>query len=263
MNKRLYIIFIGLIILSSCKKKEYENSFVPFGTVTFQKSQSALRNYLEVRFQDAPVEWQGNGTIEVPEGEGTFEFYDKRNGEVLAKKTISIDADNPESYIIFQPTEDAPLAFLDPNEQVEEEAAPAGFMKFKIANYASASLPFERIDVIVRGFGPDGWVNLDTIESVGTDLGNAEYHLTVQGTNIESYRFSYLNSETKSPVLNARGVIYSLGGTIEPNSINPRPQKKVFTIYLMDENLGPDSSTGRIPVGTDLYDVYPIVLFAD
>ena len=268
LNLHTILVFFTLIVLSSCKKLEHNNGFNTFADVYFVNN-SFLGANLGVKYKGEPIEWSQStgseaGKIHIVEGEAKFEFYDKSTGLVIAEKTVNVRAESPERYLVFQPSANAPIAFLDPNGQTSEAAPAVGYMKIKVANYAGDLLPYQEIDIIVKGLGDNGLEVLDTIESVGKNLENETYHLVKKGTSdIYMYRFSFLDHVTKAEVLNARETLYTSFLPLDPSTIEPMPQKYIFTLYLTVENLGPDFPTSRLKFGEDFYDIDPRVLFAN
>lgn len=232
MKTGIYIL-MGLLLLGSfsCQKKEYNDSFTTFAPVYFSKK-SVLDQDLQVKYNGEPISWV-ESRITVPEGEAKFEFYDKRNGETLAEKVVNVSKAQPQSFLVFQPLDDAPVAFIDPNEQDKEEAAPNGYLKIKIANYTPQFLPFERIDVVLNFRYRQGrqytYEPVDTIEAVGRNLDTATYRLVRRGTpqsDIEAYYLTFKDHATGEWLNNAGGTVYGSHVAIEPND------KNVFTLFL-------------------------------
>src|SRR5690606_19298050 len=161
--KRIYSIN-GLVVLllltlnfTACKKLDHDEGFTSIGEVYIDASGApALYDGLKVNYNGVPVDIQPySGTtyrVRVPEGESTFQFYNgETSGDILAEKTVNIVPGSPETLLLFQPTETSDVAILDPNEQDNEEAAPEGFLKIKIANYANTALPLDKYDIVVEG----------------------------------------------------------------------------------------------------------------
>src|SRR5690606_24897246 len=184
------------------------------------------------------------------------------------KKTVNIVPGSPESLLLFQPTETSDVAILDPNEQDNEEAAPEGFLKIKIANYANTALPLDKYDIVVEGDdGLNGWQELDVIKGVGTNLEGETYHLVAKGAQMYSYRFTYRIPSTGEFVLNGRGTVYTSGGVWEYP--NPKPQKDVFTFFLSESKdrelegaTNAQKGRGTVVDGW-IYSITPNILFAD
>lgn len=258
-----YTVLFFLVICFSCKKtSDNINDFKQLTDVYFQ-AQSVLGNDLGVKYEGHPIAWDGtgNGKIHVPEGEGKFEFYDKRDGKVLGEKTLNISLSDTQRFVIFQPLEDSPLAFLNPEAQNREEAAPEGFMKIRIASYAPDFIPYEKIDVIVIGMYFDEEFNffyepVDTIFNISRNLDNEPYHLVSKGgQRMESWSFSFRDHETGQEVKNFGGTLYrSLD--IYPSLFD----KFVFTVYLVPfEAWGEHESF--LKFGEGFYNIEPRILF--
>lgn len=262
--KTIFYFFLLSSILFSCKKQDYEDGFVTFADIYFINN-SVLGEDLGIKYNGEPIEWAWSttGKIKTVKGEGKFEFYKKSSGTILAEKIYDV-TELSQRYLIFQPESDAPISILDPNSQENESAPDKGYMKIKIANYSPVLLPFEKIDIIVWGLGDNGLEELDVIESVGRNLDEEVYHLVNRGTaDIVAYRFSFRDSATKEKILNARGTEYISFVYLEPGTIQPFPEKHVFTMYLTPEFYGPDMPTSRLQIGDDFYDVNPAVLFSN
>lgn len=262
------INFIILATLFSCQKLDYDDGIVAFGEVYFDINAPALNEFLKIKYNESDIKMQtGTGMVKVPEGEGVFQFYDSRTNKILAEKKINIVPGSPEKFLLFQPTETSPFEILNPNEQENEEAAPDGYLKIKVANYANKALPYDRIDIRVEANdGWNGFFPIDTIISIDRNLENAEYHLVRKGENIISYRFSYIVNETQQEVLNARGTLYTSGGVWN----YPKPKKDVFTIFLSEtfeaELEGASNAAkgrGVLVDGLYIYRISPYILFAN
>ncbi len=264
-------ILCCVVSFYSCQKQNYEDGFVTFGNVYFQ-NQSVLNTDLSIKYKGEPIAWQGGtGMVKVPEGEASFEFYNKRTGKVLGEKTVQVIASHPETFLVFQPTIDAPVAFLDPNEQADEEAAPEGFYKMKLANYSFDLLPFEKIDIIVMGekFNLEtfelSYEELAMLEDVGRNLGDESYRLIPKPTGGDftgSILFAFRDSNTGMDVLNHGGRLYISSFAFFPEFEYPNAQKAVFTVYLIPyEQWG--ESEEHLAYGGTYYDIEPKVLFSD
>lgn len=229
---------IGLLLfagLSSCQKKDYDDSFTTFTSVYFLNN-SVLSQNLAVKYEGHAINWDLSGRIDIPEGKGVFEFYDKRDGRTVAQKTVDASAANPLTFMIFHPLVDAPLAFLDAKAEDTEPAAPDGFMKIKIANYTPDFIPFEKTDVVLNFRVQQGrqyvYVPVDTIEAVGRNLDTAVYRLVQRGTppsGAEIYYLTFRDHATGEYVKNAGGTTYATHMTITPSPDKP---KNVFTLFL-------------------------------
>lgn len=269
MEKRSYStrLFIALSIVSlfSCQKKDYDNSFATFGNAFFINQTTVSNPDFGVKYEGDPISWALTGQVEVPEGEGTFTFYNTRTGAVLGEKRVAVSKANPPRYILFQPIDGLPVSFLDPNAQANEEAAPANYMKIKIANMSQAAFPDQKIDVVFQStvtsatrFGP-----VDTIEGVGRDLGEVAYVLVkraVRANAIQTrYKLSFLDAATKQPVLASGGAAFLTGVEFNTGS-NPAP-KGVYTLYLTDYDR--TSNAVYLKRGEKYYDISTNVLFKD
>lgn len=264
---KIHIIALLLVALAgnnACKKLDYTIKTVTFGNIYFINS-TALSNNLGVRSNGEALNWQGNGLIRGVTGELKMEFYDKRTGKTLSEKVVNIKATNPERYILFQPDSSAQIAFLNPNSQAEEAAAPAGYMKIKIANYTKAALPDEKIDIVFHSttvsavkFGP-----VDTIKNVGRSLETASYFLVKRGVRSGAiqprYKLSFINHDTKAEILSSNGALYLSASELNTNS-SPAA-KGVYTIYLTD--MERTANAVWLLRGNLYYDVSTNVLFKD
>lgn len=258
------LLFIAGI--SSCKKLDHNTGFETFSEVFFDKTTSVTENHLAAKYNGFPIDWDVSGKIKVPAGEREFEFYDTRSGKVLGKKSVNIVAGKPENYLIFQPSEDSPLAFLDPNEQAGEAAAPEGFMKIKIANYAKDLLPFDKIDIVVLGVTDNfEFIEVATIASVGSNLENESYHLIPTDNRFSGgYTFWFKEHGSQSPVKDFGGTnnYANQGYFFSPESTVPYPNKKIFTIYFTAME-APYEYEGFLKKDDKFYDINPNVLFSN
>lgn len=264
--KRGLHTWMSLLLLGaiSCQKKDYDNGFTAFAPVFFV-NKSVLGNDLQVKYNGTPISWDASsGKIEVPEGTGKFEFFDRRNGKVLAEKTVEVIKTQKDSLLIFQPTAAAPIAFLDARGQVNEPPPTAGFIKIKMANYAPSLLPFEQLDVIVVGINANfEFINLDTLETVRKNLGTENYHLIPTPSDILAYTFYFKQHGTDTKVKNAMGDDYvNMDIILFPDMIDPRPVKNIYTIYFaaVEPAVGTDL---QIKVGDKYYNIDPVILYAD
>lgn len=272
METRSYIMRLFMVVsiipwLAACQKKDYDNSYTIFGHAYFKNQTTVTGNDFGVKYEGAPVSWNvGSGEVELPEGEGLFTFYNTRTGEVLAEKRVAVSKANPPHYILFQPIPELPVAFLDPNAQANEEAAPANYMKIRIANMSQVAIPDKAIDVVVQStvvsvtkFGP-----VDTIKAVGRDLGEAGYVLVKRGVRAGAvqtrYRFSFLDAATKQPLLAAGGAAFTNNTDFATSSF-PGAVKGVFTIYLTD--VVKTTNNVYLKRENTYYDIQPNVLYND
>lgn len=222
-----------ITVLSSCKKLDYKNEFAEFASVYFLNN-SVISVEMQARYNGAPIEWnQSSGEIRAVAGEAKLEFYDRRTGAVQAEKTVTIDPSRPDTFQLFQPVEGGGVSFIDPKAQADEAAPPEGFMKIKIANYATDLVPFENTDLVVIGEYYDEDFNtqyevLDTIYNVSQNLDNEGYHTVSKGgAHIGAWRFSFLDHETGQEVKNLGGTTYSCFGFY-----SSLYAKFIFTLYL-------------------------------
>ncbi len=274
MKKDMLKCMLGMLLVfmsnSSCKKIEVDQGFTNFGEVYFIGDQSVSYNLgnLLIKYNGNLIELQNStGRIRVPEGEAKFEFYNKSRNELIGEKTVNIVPGSPEKYNLFQPSEEHSITFLNPNGQINEEAAPEGYLKIKIANYAIKALPHAKYDIRVEGNdGWNGYLPIDTIMNIGVNLDEETYHLVKKGENNIAYRFSYLVHGTQEEVLNARGTLYTSGGVWD----YPNPKKDVFTFFLSESHEADlegasNAAKGRgvIVDGKYIYRITPNILFAD
>lgn len=267
LKKWLAFMIFPIITFTSCEKIDVDQGFTAFGEVFFVPDQTASyqTGHLKVMYNGNPVELQGGtGRIRVPEGEGKFEFYDESKGEVLGEKTVNIIPGSPETFNLFQPTETDPIAFLDPNGQDNEEAAPEGFMRVKIANYAGDLLPND-LDIVVLGLNMNfETVELATLESVSNNIGEEQYRqIPTGGSDILAYTFKFRDRKTQGFVKMHGGEDYwSQSFFLYPDMISPYPEKRVYTIYLRSiEQWGEHPLF--IKSGDKYYEISPEILYAN
>ncbi|MGJ1362010.1 hypothetical protein ACR79B_03325 [Sphingobacterium spiritivorum] len=248
-----------LVLLFSCKKLEYDQGITTFGEVFFIVDNVESYPHLKIKYNGNDIDQQqGTGRIRVPEGEAKFEFYDERSGKVLAEKSVNIEAGLAATFIGFQPSEDASIAFLDPDAQNNEETPPEGFMKIKIANYSAGLLP-DKVDVVFHGLVGRLYVPTDTISNVGNNLEIKQYY-TVNKGNVSpsrpNYQLSFIDSETKEEIKN-------LGGTIFfTTAMFANAEKGVYTVYLTA--VARDFEAPAFLEGSGKYfTIQPNILFAD
>ncbi|MGJ1312210.1 hypothetical protein ACS126_06080 [Sphingobacterium lactis] len=266
MKIYIYRGILSLLILmgfNSCRKYDYDNGITTFGEVFFL-SQNIVSD-LSVKVNNTTIDWQAaTGRIRVPEGKYTFIFYDKSSGKDVGEKTVNVVAGSPETYNLFQPTENDPVAFLNPNGQTNEEAANDGFIKLKIANYAGDLIPDE-LDIVVLGLNMSmETVELVTLESVTNNIGEEQYRqVPTGGSDILAYTFKFRNRKTQLFVKNHGGDDYwNQNLFIYPESMSPIPEKRVYTIYLRAiEQWG--EFPAFIKSGDKYYDINPEILYAD
>lgn len=265
MKIYFYVGFVSLLVLfsfNSCKKQDYDTGFTTFAEVFFIPQNVA--SALVVKVGNTPIDWQdGTGKIRVPEGENTFVFYNKANGKKIGEKTVNIIAGSPETYKLFQPTESDPIAFLSPNGQEGEEAAPDGFMKLKIANYAGSLVPKE-LDVVVLGLNENlETVELATLESVTNNIGEEQYRkVPTGGSNILAYTFKFRDRATQKFVKNdAKEDYWNQNNFLYPGSMSPVPEKRIYTVYLKIYEAS--EYPAYIKAGDKYYEINPEILYAD
>ncbi|QJB30156.1 hypothetical protein HF329_02045 [Chitinophaga oryzae] len=277
-TKHIIAAMVVLTGLFSCQKAAYVNPFATFVDVWFDADKTALRNngegvFIAVKYNGHPIAWDaGTKKIKVVAGEGKFEFYDTRNGKVVAEKMIDVKAGSKETYTLFQPTMDAPVAFVDPAGQDTVNAAPAGHIKLKVANYAKDLIPFEHTDikVSVSYFDAD-WNEVVTevgvIKDVKNTIDKAGYAVLPDGLPNPApefgynYVFEFINSDTGQPLLNYGGTNYS-NLAFSPPGISPLPVKNVFTVYLVSNKTWGEAPP-FIKKGDAFYEVATSVLFAN
>ena len=272
------VIALLSIGLYSCQKAEYVNSFSEFVDVYFDADKTALRDngagvFIAARYNGNPIEWDVNAKkIKVIAGEGKFEFYDTRDGKVVAEKVIDVKPGSKETYILFQPTMDAPVVFMDPTAQNTESPAPAGHIKLKLANYANDLIPFENLDIKVSISYFDADFNtvieeVGTIKGVRNTIDQAEYQILPNGLPNPlpeygyQYVFEFVNSSTGQPLLNHGGTAYS-NIAFSPESISPLPVKNVFTLYMLSKETWGEAPP-FIKKGDTFYEIITTVLFAN
>lgn len=272
------VIVLVSIGLYSCQKAEYVNSFLEFVDVYFDADKTALREngtgiFIAAKYNGSPIEWNIlSKKIRVVAGEGKFEFYDTRNGKVVAEKVIDVKPGSKETYTLFQPTMDAPVSFIDPNEQDTESPAPAGHIKVKVANYAQDLIPFENLDIKVSISYFDADFNtvveeVGTIKDVKNSIDKAEYQVIPNGLPNPlpeygyQYVFDFVNSSTGQPLLNHGGTGYS-NIAFSPEGINPLPVKNIFTLYMVSRETWGEAPP-FIKKGDTFYEITTTVLFAN
>ena len=267
-----YILILTLFTtMFSCKKLDYEDNITPFGEVHFDISKIAISDYLKVKYNGNTIDFHQGiaGRVRVPRGESRFEFYDNRNGKVLLEKTINIDTANVEKFTLFQPTVDDPIAILDPNGQDDEEAAPEGFMKIKIANYLKEFLPQEKINIVMNLRYQQGrryiYIPVDTIRNVGRNIGEEEFNIVKRAeieppVTAEIYYLSFYDSNTNEQLMNVVNTPYfsslGLGNHLPFNA------KHVYTIYLSLFETG-YSANSFLQKDDIYYSINPILLYND
>ena len=205
-------------------------------------------------------------------GEGKFEFYDTRDGKVVAQKMIDVKPGSKEMFTLFQPTMDAPVAFIDPNAQNAESPAPEGHIKVKVANYAQDLIPFERLDIKVSiSYYDVDWnevvKEIGIIKNVKNSVDKAEYHILPDGLPNPlpdlpcNYVFEFVDSETGQPLLNHGGTNYA-NMAFSPAGMDPLPSKNIFTLYMISRETWGEAPP-FIKKGDTFYEIATNVLFAN
>ncbi|HWV65464.1 hypothetical protein [Chitinophaga sp.] len=277
-TKKIIAAALLLTGLYSCQKAEYVKPFAEFVDVYFDADKTALRDngagvFIAARYNGRPIEWDVlSKKIKVVAGEGKFEFYDTRNGKVVAEKVIDVKAGSKEVYTLFQPTMDAPVAFIDPGEQEQESPAPAGHIKLKVANYAKDLIPFEHTDIKVSvSYYDVDWnevvTEIGTIKDIKNTVDQAEYYILPDGVPNPlpelgyNYVFEFVNSDTGQPLLNYGGTNYS-NTAFSPTGIDPLPVKNVFTLYMVSKETWGEAPP-FIKKGDTFYEIATNILFAN
>ncbi|WP_341838881.1 hypothetical protein [Chitinophaga caseinilytica] len=232
-----------------------------------------MRILLAARYNGHPVEWDILAKkIKVVTGEGKFEFYDTRNGKVVAEKVVDVKAGAKQKFTLFQPTMDAPVSFIDPDAQKNEPPAPAGQIKVKVANYAQDLVPFKKLDlrVYISYFDADFnevMTEVGMIKDVQDAVDKAAYQLLPNGLPNPApeygyqYVFAFLDGETGEPLRNHGGTGYS-NLAFSPQGIDPLPLNNVFTLYMVSNKTWGEAPP-FIKKGEDFYEVLTTVLFAN
>lgn len=235
--------------LYSCKKGEEIETFKEFVNVSFDATRTALANngqgiFISAKYNGYPIAWDLYAKkIRVGEGEGRFEFYDNRTGEVVAEKIVDARIGEEEAYTMFQPTMQSPVTFIDPHAQDGEAAPPAGHIKLKLASYAGDLIPFDKIDVkvFIQYYDVD-WnefiEEVAVVNNIGKSVDDAVYHIIPDGVppgiTEYTYVFEFRDSETGQYLINHGGTNYS-SMAFMPAYMNPFPVKKIFTLYLVSK----------------------------
>ncbi|MDR2284020.1 MAG: hypothetical protein LBE37_12470 [Sphingobacterium sp.] len=273
-------IAIVLLLIStySCKKGEYVNPFSEFVDIYFDADKTALRDngagvFIAAKYNGKPIEWDINQKrIRVVPGEAKFEFYDTRNGKVVAEKDIDVQPGSPNRYTLFQPTMDAPVAFIDPNGQAAESPAPLGHIKVKVANYAQYLIPFEKLDLRVSiSYYDADWneviKEVGVIKDIKNSIDQATYHILPDGLPSPlpdlpcNYLFEFIDGNTGKALLNHGGTNYS-NMAFSPASIDPIPVKNIFTLYMVSRETWGEAPP-FIKKDEAYYEIATNILFAD
>lgn len=274
-------IFIAIVLLAtglySCQKEEYVNPFETFVDIYFDAENTALRDnngyFIAAKYNGQPIDWTvASKKMKILIGEGKFEFYDIRNGKTVAEKIIDVQPGDAETYMLFQPTIDAPVVFVDPGEQDAESPAPDGHIKLKLANYANDLIPFENLDIKVSINYFDADFNtvvaeVGTIRDVKNTVDVAAYQVLPDGLPNPlpeygySYVFDFVDGKTGEPLLNHGGTPY-FNMAYSPEGFGPLPGKKVLTLYMVSNKVWGEAPP-FIKKGDDFYEIATKVLFAD
>lgn len=264
--------------LSSCKKGEFATPFAEFVEVYFDADKTALRDngagvFIAAKYNGYPIEWDVTSKkMKVVAGEGTFEFYDTRDGKVVAEKVIDVKAGSKDTFVLFQPTMDAPVSFIDPHAQASESAAPAGHIKLKVANYAKDLIPFEHTDIKVSiSYFDADWNEVITeiglIKDIKDGVDKAEYQIIADGVPDPlpemgyNYVFEFVDSNTGQPLLNHGGTNYS-NMAFSPSGLDPLPTKNVYTLYITSRETWGEAPP-FLKKGNTFYEIATSILFAD
>lgn len=269
MTKTNIILIISLLCftVSACKKLDYEGmEVVQFGKVFFYANN--VKTPLQIRTKNNnPVIWRQDGLISAPEGEVTFEFYNKNNGETLLEKTVNIVNNKVEHFTLFQPTLESPLIFLDENAQANEEAAPEGFFKIKLVDY-TGGLFFgkdKKMDIVMfrSEFSWETWqteyVEIGILENIGSNLDEEGYHLIPIQPADGNMAFSYREAGTGKKLITVEGkefintTIYN--GLIDASNSLSNPKKHVFTAYLSSFVIDYQNDS-YVKINNKLYDIH-------
>ncbi|NML24001.1 hypothetical protein HHL16_24180 [Pseudoflavitalea sp. G-6-1-2] len=265
-----------LSFFGACKKGEQVETWTEFVDVLFDARKTALANngngiFIAAKYNGFPIEWSiPEQKIKVVEGKAQFAFYDTRSGKTVAEKTIEAKAGSKEAYTLFQPTIESPVSFVDPKEQEKEEAAPAGHIKVKVANYAQMLIPFKKVDMTLSiVYFDEEWnqqeEDLGIIRNVAATVGEADYQILPnglrEGIEIYSYVFKFTDHETGAPLLNHGGTAYS-SSPFTLSDFQPAPVKNVYTLFVT-----PFKAWGETPAfiknGEDFYEITTSILFAN
>lgn len=277
--KQLCGAMLLLIASVACEKGDYVKPFREFVKVSFDANKTALRDngeaiYIAARYNGYPIEWSpgGDGKIKVVEGEGRFEFYDSRNDRIVADTLIDVIPGAEQVFYLFQPTLESPVTFIDPvNAQAGEEAAPEGYIKLKVANYAQDVIPFSQTDVkVIVLYYDENWneirADVGVIENVAKAVEEASYVLlpdgVPDGVTDYQYIFEFIDGVTGQPLLNYGGTDYWTTTGFTPMYMDPLPMKNVFTLYFVTQK-GWGEAPHFIKNGDDFYEIQSKVLYAD
>lgn len=268
------IIILIIISLASCKKqKPYLKDAATYADIPVFINNSILDHNLKWKLNGIPIE-QYNGVF--LSGLGKFTFYNKNTGAVLLEKEFELKLKKRDTIYIFQP--DSTVApQLIKNTQANEPGAPEGYMKVKIANLSkialsnSAGVLYPKLDIIVKSTVTSvlTYVPIDTIVGIGSNLDTASYYLIKKavraGATQGNYKFSFIDHETKMPILSSNGAVYT---SLTFSAPQPAKQpglpaewgKQVYTVYLTDTSR-PAANAAYILKNGTYYDVAANKLF--
>lgn len=247
--------FIAILLLmqfmQGCSKQE---SFLPeeptsFVTMYFTNN-SVLGSGVGVKYQGEPLAGLG-GTFLA--GIGKFTFYNKNTGAILLEKELDVKPKD-EPWYFFQPDSTIEPKLIR-NTEVNEPAAPDGYMKVKIVNLSTivltnaAGVPYPRLNVVLwaaQGASVLVFTRYDTIFSVGRNLDTANYRLikkakkSTTGLIINNYRVSFIDPDTNQEILNAGGTVFigTSGVSIDAGT----NKKNVLTTYIVDVSRDPNNA---------------------
>lgn len=233
------IILLTIASFFSCKKQEpYLKEAATYADIPVFIKNSILGDNLGYKLNGKPIESYGNVYLS---GTGKFTFYNKRTGAVLIEKEFELKPKKRDTVYIFQPDSTIAPKFIK-NTQINEPAAPNGYFKVKFANLSkmaitsTSGVPYPKIDVIIKCnyVSVLTFLPIDTLMAVGSNLDTASYYLVKKpfrnGLIQNQYKFSFLDHETKQPVLNSGGTLFQ-GTAGLTTSSNP---KNVYTAYFTD-----------------------------
>ncbi|TCC97821.1 hypothetical protein [Pedobacter hiemivivus] len=267
MKTLLNIIITCLIMVgfTSCKKQEaYLKETASYAGIPVFINNSILGNKIGTKLNDIPIELYKGIFLSGP---GKFTFYNKNTGAVLLEKEFNLEYNLKDTLYLFQP-DSAVAPQLIKNTQVNEPAAPAGFFKVKFANLSKqtitspSGMPYPKIDVIVKCnyINVVTFLPIDTLIAIGSSLDTASYYLVKKpfrsGLIQNQYKFSFLDHDTKQPLLNSSGTLFQ-GFAALTTSTNP---KNVYTVYFADV-LRPAANATYILRNGSYYDVSVNKLF--
>lgn len=218
--KNIILCFgVMLFCLAACKKTE-ETARVRFAQTEFAPA-TKYRQATYIIFHNK--KYFGGVTITSEYGDKNFELY-KSNGEKITDFKLTIAGS--QKYYIYQPdstTLPVLLTELPPppppppapdNPLDGSTAAPQGFVQLRVRNIAKEALPFEKLDLVLRGVtGYDPVINrditvpLDTISLKGFDY-NTDFFLFKRPVDYAYFKFSFIDPDTGKEIKDASGYLY-------------------------------------------------------